>query len=79
MLEKDWFLYDWCMGFEKHARIQRKQGTFHVVSHSSLLSPKTANILVDAAIMGKVKTIDLRQYNVNSRVDRLLSGEIKKK
>jgi len=79
MLEKDWFSYDWCMSWEHHLRVIRPQGTFHLVSHSALLSPQTGNVLVDAAILGKVKTIDLREFNVNQRVDRILSGEIKRK
>lgn len=79
MLEKDWFSYDWVMSFDHHCRIERPQGVFHCVGQKFEISPEKANIIVDAILLGKLQTIDLRQYKVNQRVDKILArGALKR-
>lgn len=61
-LEKDWFSYEWVTGWRTRHVIERPQGQFHVVSNELGFSRVSANALVDAAITGKTKLIDLRGF-----------------
>lgn len=63
MLEKDWFSPTWAGAHKYHYRVVRKQGTFHLLSNSCEIFPEAADLWVDNAILGNLKTIDLREYS----------------
>jgi len=86
-LEKDWFSYEWISGWAKRHVVTRANHEFHVVSNDADFPLSAAEALVDAALSGKVRVIDLRgfavsrrladeyQKSVNDRVDKILSGK----
>lgn len=63
MLEKDWFSPTWSEAHKYHCRVVRPQGTFHLLSNSCEIFPEAAGLWVDNAILGNLKTIDLREYS----------------
>lgn len=62
-LYKDWYLYSWCENCETHQRVIIGNHVFHVVSMRENLSIEQALSLANAALDGKVFTIDLRDYS----------------
>ncbi len=61
-LQKDWFSYQWVAGWKVRHIFDRPQGQFHVVSNITGFSRHAAERLVDAAIAGKTRDIDLREF-----------------
>lgn len=63
-LEKDWWNYEFAQNWPRRMIVERKQGTFHLVGQSVVLSPHEAGEIVDHIIRGEVQTIDLREMSV---------------
>lgn len=61
-LEKDWFNYAWASSWLVRHVIARPQGEFHVVSNNACFTREQAIALVDNAITGKTRVMDLRQF-----------------
>ena len=64
---KDWFVATHCELYIVHIRIERTQGTFHVVSNIDSVTPEIAEGLVDAWVESKITTIDLRKYSYRKK------------
>lgn len=62
-LEKDWFDYRWCEACLLHYRITRANHEFHVVSDNAGFTIEQAAALADAALAGKTRIVDLREYS----------------
>lgn len=63
-LDKDWFSYQYASMFNVRHIISRPQGEFHVCCNYPGFSRDKANMLVDAAITGKIMVIDLRDFSI---------------
>ena len=68
-LEKDWFSYQWVSNWLVRHVVQCPQGEFHVVSNDASFTRQQAIDLIDAAIAGKTRVIDLREFSTNAGFD----------
>ena len=63
-LQKDWYSYGWVSGSEARHVVTRANHEFHVVSNDKNFPLVAAEMLVDAALSGKIFIIDLQKFSV---------------
>jgi len=63
-LEKDWYAADFANAYDYKVVESRPQGDFYFVGFGVPVTRGMAKLFTDNVILGKIKTINLREYSV---------------